>query len=73
MAALDKQLRSGEKIMQQLDRLHDATVKLCCTFTPKHRGAKKKGSVKDGASEAVKTEEPSTQPAGAANGTAPVA
>ena len=63
MAALDKQLRSGEKIMQQLDRLHDATVKLCCTFTPKHKACKKKPSDKDGAGKTASSGEPSSQPA----------
>jgi AcrR family transcriptional regulator len=73
MAALDKQLRSGEKIMQQLDRLHDATMQVCCVFTPKRWACKKKSSGKGGPAEAAKTEEPSAQPAGAANGTAPAA
>jgi AcrR family transcriptional regulator len=73
MAALDKQLRSGEKIMQQLDRLRDATVKFCCTFTPKRKACKKKDYEKGGASKSAKTEEASTEPAGAANGTAPAA
>ncbi|MEJ2125317.1 MAG: TetR/AcrR family transcriptional regulator [Alphaproteobacteria bacterium] len=55
MAALDTQLRRGEKLMQQLDRLGKATMQICCAFTPKRNVCKKKSDHNDNASTTAKT------------------